>query len=99
MKVKNKALLITYPDSLGSNLQDLTFVINKYFKNAIGGVHLLPFFPSAGDRGFSPLRYDKVDPKFGTWKDVEDHFIKFPYFRENIQDSKATYHPGGHIIS
>lgn len=71
MKINNKALLITYPDSLGNNLKDLSFVMNKYFKDAIGGIHLLPIFPSAGDRGFSSKRYDQVDPKFGTWEDVE----------------------------
>lgn len=95
MKVKNKALLITYPDSLGSNLQDLTFVINKYFKNAIGGVHLLPFFPSAGDRGFSPLRYDKVDPKFGTWKDVEElgknYYLMFDFMINHLSQHSSYF--------
>ena len=45
--------------------------MDKYFKKAIGGIHLLPIFPSNGDRGFSPTRYDVVDPKFGTWQNVE----------------------------
>ena len=57
MKLQNKVMLITYPDSLGNNLQDLNWVLNHYLKEAIGGIHLLPFFPSAGDRGFSPLNY------------------------------------------
>lgn len=64
-------MLITYPDSLGNNLKDLNNVMDKYFSKAIGGIHLLPIFPSTGDRGFSPTRYDKVDPKFGSWSDVE----------------------------
>lgn len=38
---------------------------------AIGGVHILPFFPSTADRGFAPTRYDQVDPKFGSWGDIE----------------------------
>lgn len=33
----------------------------------IGGVHLLPVYPSSGDGGFAPLKYDEVDPKFGDW--------------------------------
>ena len=33
-------------------------------------MHLLPFFPSSGDRGFAPLCYDRVDPAFGDWDDV-----------------------------
>jgi hypothetical protein len=38
---------------------------------AVGGVHLLPVYPSSGDGGFAPLRYDQVDPHFGDWSDVE----------------------------
>ncbi|MFD1441682.1 sucrose phosphorylase [Lacticaseibacillus hegangensis] len=71
MKFSNKVMLITYPDSLGSNLESLNRVIQSYLKGAIGGIHILPFFPSTGDRGFSPTRYDQVDPQFGTWNNIE----------------------------
>ena len=37
---------------------------------AVGGVHLLPVYPSSGDGGFAPLRYDQVDPHFGDWSGV-----------------------------
>jgi len=73
MPIKNQIQLITYPDSLGGNLVELHYVMRKYLRNAIGGVHLLPFYPSSADRGFSPLTYDEVDPNFGTWEDV--HYI------------------------
>ncbi|MDX9786684.1 MAG: sucrose phosphorylase [Desulfobacterales bacterium] len=72
MTLKNQVQLITYPDSLGNNLVELHFVLRKYLRNRIGGLHLLPFYPSSADRGFSPLRYDEVDPNFGTWRDVEE---------------------------
>lgn len=71
MAIKNKIQLITYPDSLGANLPELHYVLRKYLFKAIGGVHLLPFYPSSADRGFAPLTYDEVDPAFGTWEDVE----------------------------
>lgn len=71
MTLKNKVQLITYPDSLGHNLLELHFVLRKYLHKAIGGVHILPFYPSSADRGFAPLTYDEVDPAFGTWEDVE----------------------------
>ena len=71
MKLQNKTMLITYADSLGNNLNDLSEVMEQHFKGAIGGIHILPIFPSTGDRGFSPTRYDEIDPKFGTWKDFE----------------------------
>lgn len=71
MAIQNKVQLITYPDSLGNNLIELHFVLRKYLQDIIGGVHILPFYPSSADRGFAPLTYDKVDPNFGNWKDVE----------------------------
>jgi sucrose phosphorylase len=70
MGIKNQVQLITYPDSLGNNLKDLKLVLDTYIKDVIGGVHILPFYPSSADRGFCPLTHDKVDPKFGTWDDI-----------------------------
>lgn len=71
MTLKNKIQLITYPDSLGANLPELHYALRKHFSKAIGGLHLLPFYPSSADRGFAPLTYDEVDPAFGTWEDIE----------------------------
>lgn len=71
MTLQNKVQLITYPDSFGANLLELHYALRRYLPRAIGGVHLLPFYPSSADRGFSPLTYDEVDPAFGTWDDVE----------------------------
>lgn len=68
--MKNPVTLITYADSLGGSLPALNRTLEKHFQGAVGGVHLLPFFPSSGDRGFAPLCYDKVDPAFGGWEDV-----------------------------
>lgn len=63
MKLENKMMLITYADSLGENLTDLQKNLATHFKDAVGGIHLLPFFPSTGDRGFAPVDYTKVDPE------------------------------------
>lgn len=71
MNLKNKVQLITYPDSLGGDLKNLPLVLERYFPNVFqGGIHILPPFPSSGDRGFAPLTYLDIDPKFGTWQDI-----------------------------
>lgn len=72
MKIKNEVMLITYPDSLGSNLKDLKYVLEAHLKEVVGGVHILPFYPSSGDRGFAPIDYTKVDEPFGTWEDIRE---------------------------
>ena len=71
-------MLITYPDSMGTNLKELNEILDKHFIGAVHGVHILPFFPSSGDRGFAPLQYDKIDEKFGTWEDVNTLAQKYP---------------------
>jgi sucrose phosphorylase len=95
MKLNNKIMLITYADSLGSNLKDLHTVLNKYYSKAIGGVHILPFFPSSADRGFAPMCYDKVDPQFGTFEDVEnigkDYYLMFDFMVNHISGSSEYY--------
>ncbi|WP_342563821.1 sucrose phosphorylase [Paenibacillus sp. FSL R7-0345] len=73
MAVKNKVQLITYPDSLGGDLRTLHDILIKYFSDIFkGGIHILPPFPSSGDRGFAPLTYLEIDPAFGTWEDINE---------------------------
>ena len=71
MPIANRVQLITYPDSLGQNLAELHYVLKRYLKGAISGIHLLPFYPSSADRGFAPITYNRVDSAFGTWRDIE----------------------------
>ena len=88
MKFSNKIMLITYADSLGKNLADLDQVLDTYFKDAVGGVHILPLFPSSADRGFAPMRYDVVDPAFGTWDAVrricDKRYLMFDFMINHI---------------
>ena len=45
MPIQNKAMLITYSDSMAKNIKETHEVLKNYIGDAIGGVHLLPFFP------------------------------------------------------
>jgi len=91
----NKILLITYPDSMGSNLKELRHILDQYFRGAVGGVHILPFFPSSGDRGFAPMEYTHVDPYFGTWEDIEElaghYYLMFDYMINHISAQSPYY--------
>jgi sucrose 6(F)-phosphate phosphorylase len=67
----NKAQLISYPDSMGGSLRGLREAVLRHFPGCFsGGVHVLPPFPSSGDRGFAPLGYSEIDSRFGTWDDI-----------------------------
>ena len=95
MQLKNEIMLITYADSMGNNLKDLHKVLNQYYTNAVGGVHILPFFPSSADRGFAPMCYDRVDPNFGTFADVEaigkDYYLRFDFMVNHISAHSAYF--------
>jgi sucrose phosphorylase len=62
---------MTYPDSLGGDLTALDGLLRGPLDGLFGGIHILPPFPSSGDRGFAPLTYREIDPRFGSWVDVE----------------------------
>lgn len=67
----NAVQIIAYADSLGGDLRGLATVMERYFPpESVGGIHILPFYPSTGDRGFSPTTQTEVDPRFGTWDDI-----------------------------
>jgi sucrose 6(F)-phosphate phosphorylase len=69
--VKNQVQLITYPDSLGGTLEALEKVLLTHFQGLFpGGVHILPPFPSSGDRGFAPLTHLEIEPRLGGWEDI-----------------------------
>jgi len=88
MSIENKIMLITYADSMGKNLKELRNILKAHFKEALGGVHILPFFPSSADRGFAPITYEKVDDRFGTWQDIEelrkDYYLMFDFMINHI---------------
>src|ERR1035437_6125895 len=95
MAIKNKVQLITYPDSLGGNLKTLNEVLIKYFSDIFeGGIHILPPFPSSGDRGFAPLTYLEIEPSFGSWDDIraigENFDILFDLMVNHIS-KQSTY--------
>jgi sucrose phosphorylase len=69
--IKNKVQLVTYPDSMGGNLKHLHDNLRHYFNGCFEGIHLLPPYPSSGDRGFAPIDYFQIDAKFGSWEDIQ----------------------------
>lgn len=69
-----EAIMMTYGDQVNEPgakpLQSLKEFCNRYIKNLVSGVHILPFFPYSSDDGFSVIDYTRVDPRLGTWDDI-----------------------------
>jgi sucrose phosphorylase len=71
--MKNQVQLITYADRLGGTLHGVRNLLRGPLADLFGGVHLLPFFhPIDGaDAGFDPIDHTEVDPRLGSWEDVQ----------------------------
>jgi sucrose phosphorylase len=72
------ALLITYGDMLssaevdaGTPLARLRRFLQRRAAGLFSLVHILPFYPSSSDDGFSVMDHRLVDPRLGTWEDIE----------------------------
>jgi glycosidase len=68
------AVLIAYADMIQAPGEKPLHTLKKFLDSRLEGVfrtvHLLPFFPSSSDDGFSVIHYRTVDPALGNWADV-----------------------------
>ncbi|MBP7829130.1 MAG: sugar phosphorylase [Kiritimatiellae bacterium] len=68
------AWLITYADAIRAAgekpLATLKRFLDRRLAGAINTAHLLPFFPSSSDDGFSVVHYRTVRPELGSWADI-----------------------------
>ena len=71
---EDDSFLITYGDTILSDdchpLQNTLAFLDGHLKNAVSGVHILPFFPFTSDDGFAVSDYDTVRPDLGNWDDI-----------------------------
>ena len=73
--------LISYGDLLSSPgerpLEALERFVSGFMHGAINTLHLLPFYPYSSDRGFAVVDFQEVDPRLGTWEDIERLGMRF----------------------
>ncbi|MGM0878210.1 MAG: sugar phosphorylase [Bacillota bacterium] len=73
---EDDVLLITYGDSIKEEgkapLQTLREFLERYAKDTLSSVHILPFYPYTSDDGFSVVDYREIDPELGNWSDVKE---------------------------
>ena len=95
MKLRDGVMLITYPDSLGRDLAEMREVLARHFEGAVAGLHILPFYPSSGDRGFSPTCYDVVDPAYGDWSDIavlsQNYYLMFDFMINHLSSQSEQF--------
>jgi len=70
----DEVVLITYGDTFRHpgqpHLQALAQLWQRHLRDVFSTVHVLPFFPSSSDGGFSVVDYRTVDPALGSWQEL-----------------------------
>lgn len=71
---QSDALMIAYGDQVTTEgqrpLQCLAHFAEEHLQHVVSGIHILPFYPSSSDDGFSVVDYGAIAPELGTWEDV-----------------------------
>ncbi|MFQ5787828.1 MAG: alpha-amylase family glycosyl hydrolase, partial [Thermodesulfobacteriota bacterium] len=87
-------ILITYGDLIRedgvSPLATLSKFCGIYLKQTINTLHILPFFPYSSDRGFSIMDFETVDPKLGTWENIEDLETRYKLMFDGVINHIST---------
>lgn len=91
-------ILITYGDMVQpkqgepvSKLHKLHKFLNRKIKGLISSVHILPFFPSSSDDGFSVVDYKRVDERMGGWEDIEALSKDFRLMGDLVMNHVSRY--------
>lgn len=66
-------MLITYADRFAGSLEGLNALLESRFPELFSGVHILPFYTpiDGADAGFDPINHLVVDPRIGSWVDIQ----------------------------
>ncbi len=92
------AILITYADVITASdhsekkgIELLEDFIDTYLNSSVSTVHLLPFFPSSSDQGFSVMDYKKVRAGLGDWEDIEHFSEKYRLMADLVINHASRY--------
>jgi sucrose phosphorylase len=91
-------ILITYGDMVQPSVGEPVSKLNKqheflreYLNDEISSVHILPFFPSSSDDGFSVVDYRRVDERMGGWDDIKHMSEDFRLMGDLVMNHASRY--------
>lgn len=91
-------ILITYGDMVQpdpgepvSKLSKQQQFLKKYLDETLSSVHILPFFPSSSDDGFSVVDYRRVDERIGGWDDILELSKDFRLMGDLVMNHTSRY--------
>jgi glucosylglycerate phosphorylase len=88
-------ILITYGDQVQNvneaPLETLKIFLDTHLKGIINSVHILPFYPYSSDDGFSVINYSEVDPKLGSWREIEEISAQYRLMVDGVINHISQY--------
>lgn len=88
-------ILITYGDQVQcineAPLETLLNFLDQHLKGVINSVHILPFYPYSSDDGFSVINYSEVDPKLGSWREIEEISTHYRLMVDGVINHVSQY--------
>ncbi|GAA5520821.1 cyclomaltodextrinase C-terminal domain-containing protein [Aliifodinibius salicampi] len=94
---QKETILISYGDVIDTDghenrkLKHLENFLEEYVGNVITSLHILPFFPSSSDQGFSVIDYKKVREDLGQWSDIERLSEKYQLMADLVINHTSRY--------
>ncbi|MFW5740109.1 MAG: alpha-amylase family glycosyl hydrolase, partial [Myxococcota bacterium] len=76
-----------------SPLDTMVYFCEAYLRRAINTIHILPFFPYSSDRGFSVMDFEQVNPKLGTWDDIDNLKEDFRLMFDGVFNHVSQHSP------
>lgn len=85
---EKEVILITYGDLIyhpeKSPLRALADFLETFVRGAINTIHILPFFPYSSDRGFAVVDFEQVDPRIGSWQEIDDLAARYQLMFDGV---------------
>jgi sucrose phosphorylase len=93
--VRDHVQLITYADRLAGDLLGLRALLAGPLAGVFDAVHVLPFFTpvDGADAGFEPVDHRAVDPRLGTWADLDALAEQLPVMADLIVNHVSAESP------
>lgn len=92
-------ILITYGDMVQEpgqpHLVTLQKFLDRYVRDSLNTVHILPFYPFSSDDGYAVIDYCRVNPELGSWEDIRalghDFYLMFDGVFNHISASSEWF--------
>ncbi|WP_309497154.1 sugar phosphorylase [Sulfurovum sp.] len=88
-------ILISYGDQVHRDhepsLETLGEFMDQHLQGVINSIHILPFYPSSSDSGFSVVNYSAVDPRMGSWREIDSISSKYRLMVDGVINHASQF--------